>query len=159
MLINSVAPIAAPIFGAQLLRITSWTGVFLILSLIGLFLLVSIMVGLPESLPAEKRIDAGLFHSFSHFWTLLRDPVFMGYGLSQGLITAGMFAYIAGSPFVVQKVYGTSPQIFSLFFAINDLGIIIASQMTGRLAGRIAEQKMLRLAYTMPLLEAFVCYS
>lgn len=68
----------------------------------------------------------------------------MGYGLSQGLITAGMFAYIAGSPFVVQKVYGASPQIFSLFFAINDLGIIIASQMTGRLAGRIAEQKMLR---------------
>jgi DHA1 family bicyclomycin/chloramphenicol resistance-like MFS transporter len=67
----------------------------------------------------------------------------MGYALSQGFVLAAMFAYISGSPFVLQNIFGVSPQMFSLFFAVNGLGIIIASQVTGRLAGRISETKLL----------------
>ena len=53
-----------------------------------------------------------------------------------------MFAYISGSPFVLQNIYGASPQQFSLFFAINGIGIIIASQVTGRLAGKVNEKTL-----------------
>ncbi|MBR7465386.1 multidrug effflux MFS transporter, partial [Klebsiella pneumoniae] len=60
----------------------------------------------------------------------------------QGLVTAAMFAYIAGSPFVFQKIFGVSPQGFSMIFAMNGLGIIIASQITGRLAGKVKETKL-----------------
>ena len=73
---------------------------------------------------------------------LLKDRLFMGYALSQGLVTAAMFAYISGSPFVLQNIYGASPQQFSLFFAINGIGIIIASQVTGRLAGKVNEKTL-----------------
>jgi DHA1 family bicyclomycin/chloramphenicol resistance-like MFS transporter len=66
----------------------------------------------------------------------------MGYAISQALVAAAMFAYIAGSPFVLQNIYGVSPQLFSLFFAINGIGIIIAGQLTGRLAGRVEERKL-----------------
>ena len=55
-----------------------------------------------------------------------------------------MFAYISGSPFVIQNIYGASPQMFSLIFAVNGLGIIMASQTTGRLAGRIKEKTLLK---------------
>lgn len=54
-----------------------------------------------------------------------------------------MFAYISGSPFVLQKIYGVSPQIFSVCFAINGLGIILASQVAGRLAGKVSETRLL----------------
>src|SRR3954454_21070174 len=35
---------------------------------------------------------------------------------------ASMFAYIAGSPFVLQDIYGASPQQFSAVFTVNALG-------------------------------------
>jgi DHA1 family bicyclomycin/chloramphenicol resistance-like MFS transporter len=62
---------------------------------------------------------------------------------SQGFVFAAMFGYISGSPFVLQEIFDVSPQVFSVFFAINGLGLIIASQVSGRLAGRIRETKLL----------------
>jgi MFS transporter, DHA1 family, multidrug resistance protein len=143
MLINGAAPILAPIIGGQILRVTSWHGVFLVLSGVGIVMLVAVIFGLPETLRSENRSQGGLKDTLSTFGRLTSDHSFMGYAWSQGLVTAAMFAYIAGSPFVLQTIFGVSPQTFSLIFATNGLGIIISSQIGGRLAGRISEQKLL----------------
>ncbi|MNI14439.1 Bicyclomycin resistance protein [compost metagenome] len=55
-----------------------------------------------------------------------------------------MFGYISGSSFVLQNIYHISEQTYSIIFAMNGIGIIIASQTTGRLAGRIKEISLLR---------------
>ena len=55
-----------------------------------------------------------------------------------------MFAYIAGSPFIYKNLYQVTPQQFSMLFALNGIGIIIAAQVTGRLAGVVGEVKLLR---------------
>ena len=62
-----------------------------------------------------------------------------------------MFAYISGSPFVIQNIFGASPQTFSIIFAVNGIGIIIASQTTGRLAGKVKERTMLKIGLGMAL--------
>jgi MFS transporter, DHA1 family, multidrug resistance protein len=142
MLVNGAAPILAPIIGGQLLRVTPWTGVFLVLSAIGLAMFIAVRAGLPETLPAERRSKGGITNTLSTFRSLISDRIFMGYALSQGLVVAAMFAYISGSPFVLQEIYGASPQMFSLFFAVNGLGIIMTGQIAGRLAGRIGEGKL-----------------
>jgi DHA1 family bicyclomycin/chloramphenicol resistance-like MFS transporter len=143
MLVNGVAPIAAPIAGAQLLRVTSWRGVFIVLAAIGVLMLLGVLLGLPDTLPAANRAKGGIMNTLLTFGSLVRNRLFIGYALSQGLVLGAMFAYISGSPFVLQDIFGVSPQMFSLCFAINGLGIIIASQVTGRLAGRISEVKLL----------------
>ncbi|MGE6227009.1 multidrug effflux MFS transporter [Paenibacillus chitinolyticus] len=143
MLINGVAPILAPIAGGQLLQFTSWQGVFIVLALIGVIMLLASWKGLPETLSPDRRTKGGVKQTVATFKTLLRDRIFMGYALSQGLVAAAMFAYISGSPFVIQNIFGASPQMFSLFFAINGLGIILAGQIAGRLAGRVSETKLL----------------
>ncbi|MCP1134245.1 multidrug effflux MFS transporter [Paenibacillus polysaccharolyticus] len=143
MLINGVAPIAAPIIGGQILTYTSWRGVFILLSLIGVLALLAVIFGLGETLPAQKRSSGGLKQTLLTFGSITRNRLFMGYALTQGLAMAGMFAYISGSPFVLQKIYGVSPQMFSICFAINGLGIILASQIAGRLAGKVSETRLL----------------
>ena len=143
MLVNGAAPILAPVFGGQILQITSWRGVFVVLVAVGTFILLSVYFGLAETLPDQLRSRGGVKHTLLTFRGLIRDRKFMGYALAQGFILAAMFAYIAGSPFVLQNIFGVSPQLFSLFFAINGLGIIIASQITGRLAGRISDTLLL----------------
>ena len=141
-LVNGVAPILAPIVGGQLLRFAPWQGVFMVLSVIGLVMFFVVLFGLPETLPHDSRSRGGIKNTLTTFQKLFFDQSFIGYALSQGLVTAAMFAYISGSPFVLQNIYGVSPQIFSLIFAINGIGIIISSQITGRLAGRISERKL-----------------
>jgi DHA1 family bicyclomycin/chloramphenicol resistance-like MFS transporter len=143
MLVNGAAPILAPIFGGQILQTTSWRGIFLVLFLVGIIMLLAVFWGLCETLPSPFRSKGGLKNTFLTFRGLLGNRTFMGYAFSQGFVMAAMFAYISGSPFVLQNIFGVSPQKFSLFFAINGLGIIIAGQITGRLAGKIHERKLL----------------
>lgn len=145
MLVNGLAPIAAPVLGGLLLKFMPWRGVFMVLCIIGVVMLIAVVLGLPETLAKDKRSTGGLKQTLSTFGALAANPMFMGLALSQGLITGSMFAYIAGSPFVLQDIFGVTPQGFSLFFALNGIGIVIFAQVAGRLAGRMGEGPLLRI--------------
>jgi DHA1 family bicyclomycin/chloramphenicol resistance-like MFS transporter len=143
MLVSGLAPILAPIVGGQLLRFTSWRGVFITLAVLGTLLLLAAATGLGETLPAESRQSGGVRATLRTFRRLLADRAFVGYALASGLAFAAMFAYISGSPFVLQGIYGVSPQRFSVLFGMNALGLIAASQVNGWLVGRVAPRQLL----------------
>ncbi len=133
MLVNGLAPILAPVIGGQLLKVTSWRGVFVTLAAIGAAMLISTAAVLRETLPPERRSAHGLRHTLGTIGGFGRDRVFMGYALAAGLAVGAMFCYIAGSPFVLEDIYGISPQLFSAVFAVNACGIVAASQLGRRL--------------------------
>ncbi len=143
MLVNGLAPILAPIFGAQLLRVAIWRGVFVTLSIVGVLLLAAVATGLGETLPQDRRQTGGIGATLRTFRGLLGDRVFVGYALSCGLAFAGMFSYISGSPYVLQDIYGVSPQLFSILFGVNALGLMTAGQINGRLVGRVSPRRLL----------------
>jgi MFS transporter, DHA1 family, multidrug resistance protein len=143
MLVQGISPIIAPVVGSQLLAITSWHGVFVALALIGIVMLLASAFGLGETLPVMRRQSGGLVASLRAFRDLLLDHRFIGYALSSGFAFAACIVYISVSPFVLQNIYGVSPQIFGLLFGVNALGLVIMSQVSGRLVGRIAPQKLL----------------
>ncbi|RXT15445.1 Bcr/CflA family multidrug efflux MFS transporter [Ammoniphilus sp. CFH 90114] len=152
MLVNGLGPILAPIIGAKVLQFTSWHGVFVVLSIVGTILLITVSFWLPETLPKERRMTGGFKGTIRTFRQLLANRTFMGYAISQGLVFASMFAYISGSSFVFQNVFGVTPQMYSYIFALNGLGIILATQVTGRLAGRIGETTLLMIGLRMSAL-------
>lgn len=159
MLVSGVAPIFAPIFGGQLLKFTTWNGVFIVLTALGCVMFLLVMFGLRETLPAERRATEGIAATFLSYRNLFKDRVFIGYAFAQGFVYASMFSYISGSPFVLQNIYGLSPQQFSLFFAINGIGLIIATQTTGRLAGKIHERKMLMFGLGLASINSLFLFS
>ena len=143
MLVNGVAPVAAPVIGGQVLRVTSWSGVFVVLTVLGLLMTLSVF-GLRETLRPADRHTGGLRAALRTYRELCSDRVYMGYALAGGLAFAAMFAYISGAPFVVENIYGMSPQAFSLVFAVNSLGIVALGQVSGMLAGRVRLMTLLR---------------
>jgi DHA1 family bicyclomycin/chloramphenicol resistance-like MFS transporter len=143
MLVVGLAPILAPVLGAELLRFTSWPGLFWVLAVTGVLLMGLIAGGLAETLPAERRREGSLRDTARTYRALAGDRVFMGYALSGGLAFAGMFAYISGSSFVLQDVYGVSPQAYGVLFGLNALGLTLVSQVNGRLVGRISPRRLL----------------
>jgi DHA1 family bicyclomycin/chloramphenicol resistance-like MFS transporter len=143
MLVQGLAPILAPILGAGILHFTTWRGVFVALAAFGALVTAAVVAGLPETLPPERRHAGGLKATTAVFRGLAADRTFVAYTLACGLPFAAMFAYIAGSPFVLQDIYGLSPQEYSLVFATNALGIVAASQVSGWLVERAGTMRML----------------
>ncbi len=154
MVINAVAPMMAPIAGGAILsfEFTNWQSIFIFLAFIGVLIVVIIAVMLKETLPPENRIPSSLGATIMTMGNLLKDRSFIGYALVVGFVHGGSFAYVSGTPFIYQEIYGVSPQTFSILFGINGIAIIIGSFIIGRFGGIIHERKLLQTAVSIALI-------
>jgi MFS transporter, DHA1 family, multidrug resistance protein len=143
IMVMGLAPILAPLGGAQVLALTSWRGIFLVLAVLTALIAALVALGLGETLPPERRSSHGLGHTLQTMRALLRDRWFVGHALAGALGFGALFAYVAGSPFVLQGIYGVSPQLYSVLFAMNGVGLIAASQVNSRLVVRFGPERML----------------
>ncbi|MER5950711.1 multidrug effflux MFS transporter [Streptomyces sp. NPDC001904] len=150
MLISGVAPVVAPLIGGQILRFTDWRGVFVVLTGIGLALTALVWKVLPETLEPERRHGGGVGTALRTMRALLADRVFAGYMIAGGFAFAALFAYISASPFVLQDLYGASPQTYSLLFGLNSVGLIVMGQINGKiLVGRVNLDKVLGIGIAL----------
>ncbi|MFD6974786.1 Bcr/CflA family multidrug efflux MFS transporter [Streptomyces sp. NPDC059949] len=155
MLISGAAPIVAPLIGGQVLRFSDWRGVFVVLTAIGAVLTLLVWRRLDETLPPERRHTGGVGSALRTMRGLLGDRVFTGYTLTGGFAFAVLFSYIAASPFVMQEIYGASPQSFALLFGLNSVGLIAVGQINGKLlVGRVSLDKALAVGLATVLIAA-----
>ncbi|MCM3156672.1 Bcr/CflA family efflux MFS transporter [Bacillus subtilis] len=161
MVITAVAPMVAPMTGGAILLLpfATWHTIFHVLMIIGFLLVLLIALRLKETLPPEKRIPSSIGTSVKTMGSLLKDRSFMGYALTVGFIHGGSFAYVSGTPFVYQDIYGVSPQVFSILFGINGLAIISGSFIIGRFGGIIHEKSLLRIAVITAMIATAVLLS
>ncbi|MCW8384189.1 multidrug effflux MFS transporter [Streptomyces justiciae] len=144
LLVTSVAPVIAPVIGGQVLRVTDWRGVFLVLAVIGALLAVLVWRRLPETLTPARRQLGGVRGALWLMRGLFADRIFTGYMLANGFAYGALFSYIAASPFVIQDIYGASAQEYSLLFGLNSLGLMLMGQLNRRVfVGRVRLDKAL----------------
>jgi MFS transporter, DHA1 family, multidrug resistance protein len=143
LLVIGLGPVLAPQIGAELLRLSSWRGVFIALCILGSLLLLLAMTELPETLPLERRRVGGLAETLTSMREVLSDRTFLANALCAGLGFGAVFCYVSASSFVLENIYGLSPQRFSLVFAANAVGLISASQVNARFVGRFGSSRML----------------
>jgi DHA1 family bicyclomycin/chloramphenicol resistance-like MFS transporter len=143
VLIMGMAPALAPLVGGQLLRVTSWRGVFAVIVIFGLLMIGAAMLWLPETLAPTRRRHGGLKETGRTFRVLLRDRAFVGYGVTLGIGAGVVIAYVAGAPFLIEDVHGGSPQLFSVLFGLNAVGLIISSQVNAHFVERVEPRRLL----------------
>lgn len=149
MLANGAAPILGPVLGGQLLLLTNWRGLFVVLAVVGTLTFVASLRRLPETLPLRNRRTASVADARRSFAGLLRDRVYVGYTLGRALGAAALLAYVSASPFVFQGIYGLSAQQFSLVFGANSAGLIFMGQVGGRLVHRVGPARLLLAGMTV----------
>ncbi len=133
MLIVGLGPILAPVVGGQILRFSSWRGVFVALALLGLALTLMAARLLPETLSPHHRRAPGVGVTARTFAGLLANRSFLGFVLVAGFSGGALTGYIAGSSFVLEDVYGASPQTYGILFGITALFMVIGAQINAHL--------------------------
>ena len=144
VIVSGVAPVVAPILGGQVLRFTSWRGLFVLFAIVSAAILIVADIVLVETLPAGLRHEPGIRTKLRVFRRLICDRTFLPYALAGSLGFAAMFSYISGAPFVLEEIHGLTPQEFSLVFAANAAGLVVLSQVSSRLVGRLGPGPLLR---------------
>jgi DHA1 family bicyclomycin/chloramphenicol resistance-like MFS transporter len=135
--------VLAPQLGAELLLLTSWRGVFLMLAVCGSILLAIAIVRVPETLHHDLRSDLGFRQAFSAMRRVGTSIVFLQHAIATSLGFGAIFAYIAGASFAIENVYHASAQEFGLLFALNACGMITSSQISARVVRQVGAQRLM----------------
>ena len=153
VLVMAIAPIAGPLIGGQIIRLSTWHSIFWLLVVIGVLMFISLL-WLPETLPEERRVKASLAGAFRHYRALLTNGRFMRYTLSLTFYYVGAYAFITGSPFVYIRYYHVDPQHYGWLFALNIVGVMAMSAVNRRLVQRHALEQLLKYATMLAALAA-----
>ncbi|CAM6462115.1 MULTISPECIES: multidrug effflux MFS transporter [Citrobacter] len=153
VLVMAIAPIAGPLIGGQIIRLSTWHSIFWLLVVIGALMFISLN-WLPETLPEDKRVKASLAGAFRNYRSLLTNGRFMRYTLSLTFYYVGAYAFITGSPFVYISYYHVDPQHYGWLFALNIIGVMAMSVVNRRLVQRHALEQLLKYATMLAALAA-----
>jgi DHA1 family bicyclomycin/chloramphenicol resistance-like MFS transporter len=146
VLVVGVSPILAPSFGSALLSLTNWRGIFVALAVTAVAVLAVAIIALPETLPPVRRTPPEPIRWLNNYARLFADRRYLIMVAVAGLMFAALFAYVAGSSFVLQRVYGLDPTWYGIVFAVNAVGLIIFTQLNPTLASRFGPERVLTAA-------------
>jgi DHA1 family bicyclomycin/chloramphenicol resistance-like MFS transporter len=151
ILVLGVSPVVAPLIGSYLLVWFGWNAAFFAQATIGAACLVGMHFRLPESLAHEDKRPLRFDVITSAYMQLLRDRTFLGASVVCGFSSAGLFAYITSAPFVFISLYKIPTERFGWLFGAVAAGMIVASQINGRMPHRIPIWQVLRIANLVQL--------
>jgi DHA1 family bicyclomycin/chloramphenicol resistance-like MFS transporter len=136
MLVLGAAPILAPLVGGQIAALVGWRGIFAALTAAGVAGLLATLTALPETRPPAARAGRPPGAVLAEYARLLGDRRFMGFAACAGFAMAGMFAYIAESPFVLIELYGIPAERYGWVLGSNAAALIAAAQVNAVLVRR-----------------------
>jgi DHA1 family bicyclomycin/chloramphenicol resistance-like MFS transporter len=98
---------------------------------------------------AKPAPDLGLSPpqpALKSFRGVMREPQFTTYMLTGSFASAGLYAYIAGSPTVFMELYHVSERQYGWIFALVAMGLIGSSQLNSVLLRSYKSEQIIRMA-------------
>ena len=155
LLVMTVAPLMAPLLGGQILRFFGWESLFIFLAALAFLAMGLALWRVPETLPEDQRLMVPAKELAATYISVLKNRNAMGCILCHGFFFGGMFAFIAGSPFVYIELYGIGPESYGLVFGLNMIAMGIMNMINIRLIGRMPLFNILRTGSMSAAVAAF----
>jgi DHA1 family bicyclomycin/chloramphenicol resistance-like MFS transporter len=152
MMIFGVAPVIAPMVGAQLLGLGGWHGIFWVLTGFTLALALLLVWQLDETHPPARRSRFALKPLLAGDVAFGRDRPFWPLLVSSSVNFAGLFLFIASAPRIIRELLGLSVQGFPWLFVPVVAGLVSGAWLSGRLAGRRGVGFTVSLGYAVMVL-------
>ncbi len=149
ILILGVSPILAPTFGGYMVAAWGWKPIFFVLAIITAIILTIVFFFLPESKKADPNYSLKPAAILGNFNEVLKQKQFTTYAISGNFVSAALFAYLAGSPFVFMELHGVHQQTYGWIFALIAAGLITSSQINNLLLKKYKSDRILRTVITI----------
>jgi DHA1 family bicyclomycin/chloramphenicol resistance-like MFS transporter len=143
-LVMGAAPILAPALGSAVLAFADWRGIFWILTAYGAACWALVMVLLPDTLPAQRRIRLSPSEQLRRYRSILAERGFLTHAVMGGFATFAFFAYLGGSSPVFIQGFGLTPGQYAMIFGANSFGLICCAQLNPHLLRRFGHVAVLR---------------
>jgi DHA1 family bicyclomycin/chloramphenicol resistance-like MFS transporter len=143
--IMGVVPALAPIVGGILHEAFGWRSVFGAIILFGLVLAAVVWARMPETIRGRSPGPVSFLGILRGFRQLLGHGGYRTYVAFSSLAYGGLFAFISGSSFVLQGVYGLTELPYAFSFAFMVAGFIAGTFLAQRAVGRIGLDGTIRL--------------
>ncbi|MBB3957026.1 multidrug effflux MFS transporter [Novosphingobium sediminicola] len=130
--VMAIAPLVGPLLGGQILLWAGWRAIFWLLVAVGILTGIGLATIL-ETLPVERRSQAGLMQAFGDYRRLAVDRRVLSCALIGGFYYVGVYAYVAGSPLAFITYHHVPAQGFGVVFGLGILGIMAANMANVRL--------------------------
>jgi len=134
--IMGVVPAIAPVLGGLVTQVSEWRMTFAVMVICGAALAAVVLLRLPESIRRTSDAPISFTAILRGFGALLRHPGYRVYVSFSVLAYGGLFAFISGSSFVLQEVYGLGEMAFAFSFAFMVVGYIGGTFLAQHLVGR-----------------------
>ncbi len=144
ILILGVSPILAPTIGSYVISTFGWNYVFVILAVVTSLVLIAVIFRLPESRQPDPDFSLKPGPIIANFIFVIKNPQFYTNAFAGGVASAGLFAYLAGSPFVFMKYFGVSEQQYGGIFSLIATGLIASSQLNTFFLRRFSSAQLLK---------------
>ncbi|MES2776799.1 MAG: multidrug effflux MFS transporter [Bacteroidota bacterium] len=158
MLVIAVSPIIAPTLGGYVTHLIGWHFVFVILAIMSALILAAVHFYLPESRKPDPSFSLKPGPIFKGYWVVLQHPQFYTYSFTGAIAAAGLYAYIAGSPYVFMELFKASEKLYGWIFATVAMGLIISSQINSLLLRKYKSEQIIRIALLMQSLTGIVLF-
>jgi DHA1 family bicyclomycin/chloramphenicol resistance-like MFS transporter len=143
--IMSFAPVIAPLIGGVVQETFGWRANFIVIVGVGIAAAAMVWRSLPETLQRPAAGPVRLAATLRDCRVLLGDRMFVAHAGILGCSYAVVFAWISGSPFVLQNLYGLSPFAFSIAYAVACGGALAGGSIAASLAMRIGLDRTMAL--------------
>lgn len=140
--VMAIMPLVGPLAGGQIMVAFGWRAIFWFLVAVGLVTLGALYT-IPETLPAHSRNREPLSRALLCYLELLKNRRLLGYLGAGGFLYAGMFAYVAGTPFAYISYYHFPAQRYGLLFGLGIIGIMLANILNRWLVVRLGYDRIL----------------
>lgn len=145
MLVLAISPIIAPTLGGYMTAIFGWQSIFYILAGIAGITLILVYFKLPQGRPPEPSLSLSSRPIINGFWEVAKVPQFYTYAFAGAIASSGLYAYIAGSPFVFMDLYHVSEKQYGWIFAFVAMGLIGASQANTILLRKYSSEQIIKV--------------
>lgn len=145
MLVLALSPIVAPTLGGYVTSLFGWQSIFYILAGIAALTLVLVYFKLPEGRQPDLEISLLPAPIIKGFLEVAKEPQFYTYAFAGAIASSGLYAYIAGSPFVFMELYHVSDKQYGWIFAIIAMGLIVAAQVNSVLLRKFSSEQIIRV--------------
>jgi MFS transporter, DHA1 family, multidrug resistance protein len=143
--IMAFAPVLAPLIGGVVQTGLGWRANFLIIVGIGVATTVIAWRSLPETLAPDAMQSIRINDILRSWHALAVNRAFAAHLSIIACAYGGLFAWISGSPFVLQDLYGLSPLWFSVAFAASCVGAVTGAAIASSLVVRIGLDRTIGL--------------